>query len=157
MLTAYNDKRTPSRRYCIGRVASIADVPAILDSVSPHFLLFLAVDATGITDDVLRRVAQVLIDRGLAYLCVWGEGCERAHDQFDLERDPNEPDGRAVQTTWHSDEPLDEALWYFANVAYPDESFEPQCRDWVAVAVGDAALEEEIRIELIDRNEGWPP
>ena len=116
-------------------------------------MLFLAVDATSIPNSVLRAVARELLDRGLASLCVWGTDCSRVHDQFDLERHPDSE----VETTWHSDETLEEALWYFANVAYPDDSFERDCRDWVALAVANDAWEEGIRTELIDNNEGWPP
>ena len=157
MLRTYADKRTPSRRYSVGQVGSVSEVPAVLESVSPHFLLFLALDASAISDDVLRVVARALLDRGLAYLCVWGKDCCRVHDQFDIEREPNEPDGHVVPTTWHDDEPLEEALWYFANVAYPDDSFEFDCRDWVAIAVGCSKWEEQIRAELVDKNTGWPP
>ncbi len=157
MLTTHIDKRTPSRRYCLGTVESVTDIPAVLQSVSPHFLLFLAIDATSTPNDSLRAVARALIDRGMAALCVWGNECSRVHDQFDLVRDPNEPDGSVVVTTWHDDEPLTEALWYFANVAYPDDAFESDCRDWVAISVGNIEWGREIRSELIDNNEGWPP
>jgi len=114
-------------------------------------------DATSTPDESLRMVARQLISRGMAYLCAWGNDCSRVHDQFDLERDPDEPENRTVTTTWHSEEPLSEALWYFANVAYPDVSFELDCTDWVAISVANSDWEQEIRTELIDRNEGWPP
>jgi glutamyl/glutaminyl-tRNA synthetase len=157
LLTTHIDKRSTSRRYCVGTVKSATEIPAVLQSVSPHFLLFLAMDATSTRNDTLRAVARALIDSGMAYLCVWGNDCSRVHDQFDLERDPNEPDGRVVTTTWHDDEPLSEALWYFANCAYPDDAFEFDCRDWVALSVGNVEWEREIRSELVDKNEGWPP
>jgi hypothetical protein len=157
LLTTHIDRRTPGRRYCVGNVAALEDVPASLESVSQYFILFLAIDAAAISDDSLQQVAAKLIDRGMAYLCVWGRDCSRVHDQFDLERDPDEQDGHCVMTTWHSDESLSEALWFFANNAYPDGFFEVNCRDWVAISVGNLDWEQEIKAELIDRNEGWPP
>lgn len=129
------------------------EVPAILESVSAHFLLFLAMDAQSANNDSLRRVARRLIDRGMAYLCVWGTDCSRVHDQFDLERNPAEPAGRTVTTTWHSDEPLAEALWFFANIAHPDDSFGVDCTDWIGISVANQAWEQDIRTELTQWNE----
>lgn len=156
-LTTYADKRTPTRKYRVGQVASITEVPTAIECASPHFMLFLALDAKGITNDVLRAVARRLLERGLAYLCVWGEDCSRVHDQFDLERNPDEPDESIVMTTWHDDESLGEALWYFANCAYPDDTFEQDCCDWVAISVASNDWEQTINSELIIQNEGFPP
>lgn len=157
MLTIHIDRRASKRRYCIGIVDSFVDLSSIVGEVSPHFMLFLAVDATSITDEILRLVARKLLDRGLSYLCVWGNDCGRVHNQFDLERHPIEAEGCSVMTTWHSDEPLSEALWFFANVAYPDEDFEPDCCDWVSVSVLNSDWELEMKRVLIDENDGWPP
>ena len=120
-------------------------------------MLLLAVDAASIGDESLRGVARRLIDRGLAFFCVWGEDCSRVHDQFDLERDFDEADGRSVMTTWHDDEPLSEAAWFFANVAYPDYDFEVDCRDWVAISVASDDWGRELRTALVESNEGFPP
>ncbi len=157
MLSIYRDKRITTRRYCFGAADSIDEIPPLIESVSPHFVLLLAMDATSIADDRLRELAHRLIDRGLAYLCAWGPDCERVHDQFDLERDPNETDGRVVMTTWHDEEPLAETAWEFANCAYPSEEFEVGCTDWVAIAVGNADWGRELRDELVAKNEGFPP
>jgi hypothetical protein len=156
-LTTHSDKRSPSRSYRVGKVSSIKEIETAIEEGSLHFMLFIATDATGVSNDELRVVARMLLDRGLAGLCVWGEDCPRVHDQFDFERSPNEHDGSVVETTWHSDEPINEALWYFANVAYPDDCFEHDCHDWIAIAVGDDLWERTIRNELIDNNEGSPP
>lgn len=60
-------------------------------------------------------------------------------------------------TTWHDDEPLGEAAWFFANMAYPDDGFEADCKDWVAISVGNLDWEGELRAELVEKNEGFPP
>jgi hypothetical protein len=60
-------------------------------------------------------------------------------------------------TTCHDDEPISEALWFFANVAYPADDFETTCTDWVAISVANSQWEKEIKAELVDRNEGFPP
>ena len=66
------------------------------------------------------------------------------------QRMPNEPKGRVVMTTWHSKESLSEALWFFANCVEPDYGFEPDCKDWVAVAVNNEAWAREIGVQLTE-------
>jgi len=156
LLHVYSDNRTAARRYLIGTVSSLYDVPSALEPASPHYLLFLALDAASVDDKSLRSLARALIDRGIAYLCVWGNDCSRVHDQFDLERDPNEPDGRVVMTTWHVGEPISEALWFFANCAFPADDFAPDCTDWVAISVANQDWEQEITGELVGDNQGFP-
>jgi hypothetical protein len=107
--------------------------------------LFLAVDSTAVSDAVVRNMAKGLLQHGIAYLCVWGPDCERVHDQFDLERLPDEPRGRVVMTTWHSKETLSDALWFFATCAEPDAGFKTECTDWVAVSVLNEAWARTMR------------
>ncbi|HWG22174.1 MAG TPA: hypothetical protein VG225_16715 [Terracidiphilus sp.] len=135
----------------------MSEIAPLLETVSPRFVLLLAMDATSIANDQLRDLAHRLIGRGLAYLCAWGPDCKRVHDQFDFERDPNETDGRVVMTTWHDNEPLAETAWEFTNCAYPAEEFEADCTDWVAIAVDNADWERELRDELVLKSEGFPP
>jgi hypothetical protein len=150
MLEMQRDEQSPARRYCVGMVAILDEVRLAIDPVSANYSLFLAVDATSINNEALRKTAQSLLDRGIAYLCVWGPDCERVHDQFDLERMPDEPKGRMVMTTWHSKESLSEALWFFANCVEPDVGFEADCTDWVAVSVMNDAWAQQIRTDLIE-------
>jgi hypothetical protein len=147
-LSIYHDTQTPTRRYCIGSVASFSAISDAFSSLSQHFLLFLAVDASSISDETVRRVARIALDKGMAYLCVWGDDCSRVHDLFDLERDPDEPDGRVVMTTWHENEPLSEALWFFKNNAFPDGGFAANCHDWVALSVANDEWLKEMISEL---------
>lgn len=142
--------RNPNRRYRVGTVSSLEDVPAILQSCSLHFVLLLALDATSVGDDRLRAIARILLDRGLASLVAWGPACSRVHDQFDLERDPNETDDQVVTTSWHDDEPLSEAVWYFDFCAYPSADFEGSCTDWVAISVANEGWEKEFRRALTE-------
>jgi hypothetical protein len=107
-------------------------------------------DATRLQDDCIRAVARTLIDGGLASLSVWGPDCSRVHDQLDLERDPDEADDRTVMTTWHDDEPLSQAVWYFDYCAFVDTQFEHDCTDWVAISVGNEDWEREIRRSLME-------
>jgi len=131
-------------------VPVLEDVRSALDPVSANYSLFLALDATSINDEAIRKTAKSLLERGIAYFCVWGPDCERVHDQFDLERIPDEPRGRVVMTTWHSKESLSEALWFFANCVEPDEGFDSEGTDWVAVSVMNETWALQIRSDLIE-------
>ena len=146
--------RNPDREYRIGTVPTLEGVPASLESCSPHFILLLALDASSIEDERVSAVAKTLLLRGLAGLSVWGPDCSRVHDLFDHERDPDETDERVVVTTWHDDEPLSEAVCYFDLCAYPSSDFERDCRDWIAIAIGDKCWEEEMRTALIGGFDG---
>jgi hypothetical protein len=150
MLEIEVDRHKPDRRYCVGIVPRLEDILLALEPASTNYCLFLAMDATSINNEALRKAAKSLLERGIAYFCVWGPDCERVHDQFDLERMPNESKGQIVMTTWHSKESLSEALWFFANCVVPDKGFEPNCTDWVAVAVISEAWAQQIKTDLID-------
>ena len=138
------------REFCVGTVPCLQDVASVLRSVSTQYCLFLALDAGTIKDEEVRGVAKLLLQRGLAYLCAWGPGCERVHDLFDLERLPKEPQGRVVMTTWHSKDSLPKALWFFEHCVEPAEGFTADCRDWVALSIGNSSWAEQIRTALIE-------
>ena len=99
MLERVKDKEQPTRNYCVGSVDLLLDIPSALEAVSAKYCLFLAFDATSINAEEIRRTAKMLLERGIAYFCVWGPECERVHDLFDLERLPEEPRDNAVMTT----------------------------------------------------------
>jgi hypothetical protein len=69
--------RNPNREYKIGTVPSLEDVPASLEQCSPHFILLLALDASGIGDERVSAIAKALMSRGLAGISVWGPDCSR--------------------------------------------------------------------------------
>ncbi len=122
------------------RVFSLDSIDQLAESIRPqreHFTLLLAWDATTSEMTELMRWMRPIVDRGLVYFCVWGERCEAVHDavdKCDIERglNPDEP-GCFVMTTWHHDESLDEACWFFEHCVSPTgvRSF-----DWFAVAIG---------------------
>jgi hypothetical protein len=151
MLEMQRDTEPSKRRFGVGGLPSLKDVQSALDAVSTHFCLFLAIDATSVNDGEIRETARLLLEQGIAYLCVWGPDCERVHDLFDLERMPDEPKGRVVMTTWHSKESLSEALWFFANCAEPDDGFEADCTDWIALCFSNDSWGKQIRRALIKR------
>lgn len=150
LLNALDVERNPDRQYRVGTVSTLEDIPRALGSCSPHFILLLAIDASSIEDDRIRKLANALISRGLAGVSVWGPDCSRVHDLFDEARDPEETDERVVVTTWHDNESIEDAVCFFDLCAYPSDDFERDCRDWVAIAVGNKRWEEQICKALND-------
>jgi hypothetical protein len=70
------------------------------------------------------------------------DSCELA----ELEFDPQGARG-VIMTTWHDDEPLSEAIWFFVSAAFPDESYEKTCLEWIVVGVGTDQWNESVRTE----------
>ena len=58
MLEIRRDEQNPKRRFRVGRVPTLEGVQSALDSVSANYCLFLAVNATSINDDSLRKAAK---------------------------------------------------------------------------------------------------
>ena len=54
-------------------------------------------------------------------------------------------------TTWHDQEPLDEALWFFLRSAFPAEHYASSCRSGVVLIIGaDGDRETLVRETLRD-------
>jgi hypothetical protein len=136
----------------------IAKWPDNLGFPDKYFGLFLACDARGLTDEVILSVAKTALNQSLVYLCAWGPDCERVHDLFDLanirrETRVPEPDSlTVVMTTWHANDSLREAIWFFKVSTLGAGRFE-NCKTWLAVNIGKPEWSSEI-MELL-KNEDW--
>ena len=122
-------------------VENIAQLLNHLPHRSKYFTLFLAWDVPDIEEKALVELFRPLVDRGLAYFCAWGNRCSEVHDALDrcfVERawEVGEAD-YVLMTTWHVDEPLEEALWFFSKVAIPSENHVVADFERFAVAVGN--------------------
>jgi len=114
--------------------------PDRLDIDSGCFGLLLAYDARSGAEEALRALAERTLAQGLVYLCAWGPDCKRVHDLFEraiVAREEERGDDDTVMTTWHEDESLEEAAWYFAHVASPSPGYAERCRAMVVAAVGN--------------------
>jgi hypothetical protein len=91
---------------------------------SPYRTVIIA--DVAVSDDWLSRVAEWIVAIGSLYVVAWGVDCEKWHDGVDwaileLFEFGDIPNDHFVMTTWHSDEPLSEALWYAGHCAiHPD-------------------------------------
>ena len=145
------DQDYPRKSFYLCRSGLLANLAKEIEPTSRSFGLFLAMDARGIENIVILAYAREMFKMGLAYLCAWGPDCERVHDLFDAAicgEVPDPTNQNIVMTTWHSDEPLEEALWYFAIAAFPAEDYSKTCTDWVAGCVGNPHWENTIRNKL---------
>ena len=123
------------------QVSASSEVLGATQAVTPHFAVFLAWDATSVATEEISRLATLLHNRGLAYLCAFGPGCERVHDIFDevdLELDGARPSESVIMTTWHKDESLEDALWFFVYNSLPDPAYENTCHTGIAITIGNS-------------------
>jgi len=130
---------------------TIDQLPAQIEATSKHFGLLLAFNSDSIKAEEIEQVATMLVDKGLAYLCAWGPNCERVHDLFDAAAASKNEDligDDVIMTTWHADEDLHEALWFFLHSAFPTQFFETSCTNWVIAVIGNRKWEDEIRSKI---------
>jgi hypothetical protein len=131
---------------------TIAELAEHLPIRSRHFLLFLAWDATDKTPQELMSFFRPLVERGLVYFCAWGSNCEAVHDavdRCDIEKGPETRHADyIVMTTWHADESLEEAFWFFKVCALPNEGIIASECDRFAVAIGNSAWSIELEKAL---------
>src|SRR4051812_387314 len=123
------------------QVSASSDVLAATQGVAPHFAVFLAWDATSVATEEISSLATLLHNRGLAYLCAFGPDCERVHvifDEVELELDGARPSDSVIMTTWHSDQGLEDALWFFVYNSFPDAAYEDTCHTGIAVTIGNS-------------------
>jgi hypothetical protein len=103
-------------------VADLNDFEALknLDFPARPLTLFVAADTRKISVDEIGQLAEMVLKQGLRYLCAWGPDCKRVHDIFDeIYIGPGDnPYNFDLMTTWHDDESLGEALWFFLNCAH---------------------------------------
>jgi hypothetical protein len=132
------------------KAASPDDVPSLAALPGPYFACLIAWDASSVQDEVVLRLARKLLRAGCVYVCCWGPDCERVHDLFDQAELELRPDGPIAISTWHSDEPLSEALWFMLFNADPDPAYFEGCRAGVGITIGSPAWAAEVREAFSD-------
>ena len=133
------------RAFFVIDVANVDDFPEKLSLPSHHFVCLIAWDATHATDAEITKLADQLHWAGCVYVCCWGPDCERVHDAFDLVDIDLRPDGPWRMSTWHSKEPLGEAIWFSMFSASPVEEFADSCKSIVGLSIGCSTWASEMR------------
>ena len=142
----FPDKQTKDIYLCPS--VTIDALAVHITPTSPNFGLLLAMDARSIVGGKMGELAEKLMQKGLAYLCAWGPDCERVHDNFDemaVLRDLEQKNENVIMTTWHSDESLEESLWFFVNCAFPTQAYEQSCKEWIVAPIGNDEWEQRVR------------
>jgi len=144
-------EKPPAKELYLCPADTITELPGKIKTASQNFGLFLALNAKNLRSEEIGQAAKKLVEGGLAYFCAWGPDCERVHDIFDQssEKRNSELTGDdVIMTTWHSDETLIEALWFFIHSAFPTQCFVTSCTDWVIAPIGNHDWELEIRSKI---------
>jgi len=85
---------------------------------------------------VLEQFAAKLLRQGCVFACAWGRDCEKVHDAIDyaaIEADALAGSDDVVLTTWHTDESLDETLYFAVFSAWAAASYESTTQAVVAI------------------------
>jgi len=130
-----------NRELLVLDAATVADATEAVPPATGHFAVFLAWDALSASTDAISELAVELHNRGLAYLCAWGPGCERVHDIFDeveVQLEASRPADSVVMTTWHAEDTIEDALWFFLYNSFPDPAYQDSCSRGVALAIGNS-------------------
>ena len=146
-MTPNPQKLATGRRWVAVNAPSFDAIPGVLSSVGGTFVLLLALDARGVSDQALRGHCTPVLKAGARYVCFWGPDCSRVHDVCDLvalDLGLNSH-GAVIMTTWHEREPLKEAVWFAANAAFPDEAYGEAGGALVPLSVGSKEWDAEIR------------
>ena len=86
------------------------------------------------------------MESGCLYVVAWGAECEVWHDTVDetsLEMFDfaDIPDDKFVMTTWHTDEPLAEAMWFAGQcAAHPDVELDQTVIIHIATEAREAGM-----------------
>lgn len=151
MIERPNPEREPP--LLLAYVPRVEDWPERLDELRAPFVLFLALDATDVGDELIGQLARKALAQGVTYVCAWGPGCERVHDAFDDELAAQglvEEEDALVTTTWHADDTLDEALWFGLFAACPKDELLETGGSVLALVVGREDWAEHVRHRLSD-------
>ena len=94
------------------------EIPGRMNFSSPNFICLIAWDSDRSSVEEISSLVEPLIKNGGSYFCAWGNDCERVHDIIDEidsypYNDIGSPDDSVIMTTWHSDESLEETLYFF--------------------------------------------
>lgn len=130
------------RLLALHTVADVNELDEQIAGGSRWFIAMLVWDAADASVESIAGLARKLIDSGCAYLCCWGNGCERVHDLFDGEwvdqwtQNGFDPDSAAtIMTTWHTEDSLDEFIYFCLLHTTPTSKYQPQCNSVVAIVI----------------------
>lgn len=129
-----------------------------LDLGVDWFVAFIAADARGTPDSLIRAFVREMLNHSCTYVCAWGPECERVEVLSDLAYlDVTDAEGEAavpfLMTTGHTSESLAAALWFASTTAFPGDGPDHpsyQDRPTAFVALATPHYLAEVRALLLD-------
>jgi hypothetical protein len=134
-------------------VSVLSEVPARIEVSSSRFVCLVAIDATSASGNDLAVLARKLLGSGAVYVCAWGPGCDAVHLAVDVEdvgQNPPPTLDKVVMTTSHREEPLEEAIWFTLNAAWPDDAYWEGCDSTLGLVIGNSAWARRLRAAFED-------
>ena len=137
----------------VSTLAELIDAIAATNRRRRGFVLFLAYDARTVSNEVVFAAARQLLHLGMSYIVAWGPDCERVHDIFDdadIEQNPDSNRGSdsVIMSTWHADEPIEQALWFALHSAYPAPGYEASTGSTIVAIIKNATWAEAVSAYL---------
>ena len=147
---------TPLRHPGSGRRAAVILAPRFWDClpvavVAGYYVLVVVSERVAQLSQV--ETARAWVNAGVCYVCAWGPNSPEIEETFDYASflpELGDPLPFTLMTTSHTDEPLEEALWFaFYSSNAPDEPEDGTCP---VVVVADSAALEATCIAWIEGN-----
>jgi hypothetical protein len=130
------------RHLYLVELATADALPTDLSLEGLHFACAILLDGNATNTDAIGRMAVSLLEQGLIYACTWGPGCERVHDNIDEELVGGGPEmprfPLEVVTTWHANDSLDDALYYWLSITQPHDKYSESCTSSLVLSIGNA-------------------
>jgi len=139
------------RPLLFSQVRHFVDIAALNLPKGKHFGLFLACDATHVSNDLIEDTADQLLSSGMVYIHAYGPDSDRLLLRFDtqiIRRHPNETAEDVILTTGARWPSLDSALFDFLFVGFPAIAYEATCGYELVVCVGMARQGRRLRVML---------
>lgn len=128
----------------------VASDPVSIDKAK--YVLFIASEKSVLSAEVSE--ARRWVDAGAGYMCAWGPASSELDDLFDYATflpEVGTPLTFTLMTTWHNNEPLEEALWFaFYNTTAPNE-LEVELES-VVILADSTALAERCRTWVLENS-----
>lgn len=92
-------------------------------TIAPQPCRIVVVVEQEVSSEWQAQISKWIVDTGCLYMMAWGKNCSSWDDSVDYANleDHNFgdiPEDKFVMTTWHEDEPVEEAFWYCRYVAH---------------------------------------
>ena len=103
----------------------VAAMPDVLQLPRDHHACLILWNSAEESVEVISGIIDTIRAAGCVSFCAWGDGCGRVENEMDsaeVMAGLGKPDDESVVMTTSHQEPLDEALFYFLNIAGPDEA-----------------------------------